>query len=295
MTTSDQLRIDWDENCLRRHLERCRFPRVEIDLVCLLNRTGERRDREGSHQLELTISKRNAAKEIRCSPNAVVKAAERLVERGLLAVLRFGPKPTYVLSLDRLAKVEPPPDPLDSTRLFEGDWSPVVTGGHSPRAPRERDIYISRVNRETRVPRGAQGGAGGKPVTTGDHPEAARSPQRGSAGGVRLADLSDDDVRQLNLPRLHAAHADAVSQGWLNPGREDARKFLAMCAHAATAPGIHTPARVVYAAVKNYWFDRASQRAWDWASQVLSRCPEWGGAEPECEPNERPTATLRRV
>jgi hypothetical protein len=265
---TDQKPIDWDDNSLRRHLEGCGFWKTEIELVSLLNRLGKRTSGQGWQGLELNISKRRAAAAMGCSPNAVVKAAQRLVERGLLAIVsdpQAGPSPTYVFNLTRLAKVEPTTSVIDPF-ASDGDalvtsGHQVVTGGHQPRASREEEIYKTRCNRD----RGASASSQRAKLLSGDHLVTSGDQQV----TTRLRDVKDDEVRRLDLDRLLPGYWDAVSQGWLDSSQDDMRKFLAVCHHAATSPTLRSPAAVVYSAVSAYRFDRVKDRSWDWAGMVV--------------------------
>lgn len=249
---------------LRVALQPYGLPHWSVELIIMLACVGRPREIAGQRCYELEISKRKAGQAMGCAANTFVRAATHLQHLGVLEVVSFGRQRTYYLSADRVNSLAPIADnPVDELGLFERPppyedaqsgprWSTVVHGGPSARV-RESNIYISRdVNR---VPCNRVHGRADQSLTTANQPS--------------LRDLTDSDVATLDLPALRSAYLDAVDQGWLEDSHEDKRKFLAACHHAANSKGVHHPARVVYAAVKRYEFERVGQKSWDWAGEFL--------------------------
>lgn len=118
-----QLDLDWDVAEIREHLRKCLFSEPEIAMVALLFQRGRRRERGDVTTLELTISLRKAATHMGVAPNTVRAATERMVGRGLLAVVRSQPcRPTaYVLNWSGVRSVERPRDPIEeAAQVFSG-------------------------------------------------------------------------------------------------------------------------------------------------------------------------------
>lgn len=84
-----------------------------------------------------------------------------------------------------------------------------------------------------------------------------------------MIDLDDETVRRCRPTELRPYFDDAVRANWLEDCHEHKRKFLAICHHAGSCRGIHSPAKVVYASVKAHSFERINQASWDWSSEVL--------------------------
>lgn len=248
------------ETALRNALEPLRLPDWSAELICLLVRDGRQREVSGHRCYEVAISKRKAAKKLGCSPNTFAAAAADLQRRGVLEIVAFGQRRTYFLSADRVNELAPiADDPIDELGLFADRPTPaetpnrsaLVSTGQRARAREDKNYKSRDVNRDR------------DPCAQGPSDQQVTSP------GTRLIDMSDDEVRRRNLKSLRPYFDDAVAQGWLVDEIEDKRKFLAAVHHSGECKGVRQPARVVYAAIKNYDFSRINQDSWDWAAQVL--------------------------
>ena len=136
MTTKTQKAINWN----RAHLASIGLSATEAKLLEMLRDQGEKYEDTVHWCGRMTISKRNAATALGCSPNGFIKAARRLESRGVLRVLDLAKPSTYVVSWTLVNQLEPPPDPIAQIPSFPetiANSSPVVTGGHSvvTRAP----------------------------------------------------------------------------------------------------------------------------------------------------------------
>lgn len=279
------------EAALRNALAPLGLPEWSAELIVLMTRDGRPREVAGHKCYELAISKRKAAEKLGCSPNTFSAAAAELQRRGCLEIVAFGQARTYFLSGDRVSALAPiADDPIDELGLFSGpprtdqsaNRSALVSAGQRARVL-ERKIYTSREREPCNRAR-VHGPADQLPPSGGSNAacstdQSVSAPKRGplaeqaassaATRGGRLIDLSDETVRRRSLSELRPFFDDAVRAGWLEDCHEHKRKFLAICHHAGNCRGIHSPAKVVYAAVKRHDFERINQESWDWSAEVL--------------------------
>lgn len=210
----------------------------------------------GQSAARLAASRRQLAAWAACGPNTWARGVERLEARGIVWTIAATRPWTYVVNWSRLFAMAPPRHQTDTPpdEFFDPEWRPSLIRSDPPRSALIRsDPGTETVNTENL-----------KPVNPRPCPRPA---PRG--GGGRLLDASDDAVRRLRAEELKPWFADAVTCGWLADTLEDRTKFLATVHHAATAPGIRSPARVAYAAIRQYSFERLGQASWDWAAERL--------------------------
>jgi len=286
---------------MRDALAPYRLPLHAESLVVLFSQEGERCTINGQRCLKLEISSRNGGKKLGCVANSFLLAVRKLQELEVLEIVARAQSRIYYLSRERLDELVPISDgPVDELGLFaDRTVQPLCSTVQDcaatvqPARVRVLDKSLSRVpcsNREEHVhgdaaqplnsfepPRSSDAESGDPAGNRRTHDGQAYDPSPESVShgtgfrNVTLRTLTDDQVRRLDVLALRAAFLDAVSPSnkFLRDDRDDKRKFLALCHHAANCPGINYPARVVYAAIKRYNFEAVNQVSWDWSGKFL--------------------------
>lgn len=273
----DQKRIAFEETDLRGEMaERGLLP-AEIELLVLIRRDGERRPERPERLWELSVSKRHAAKRMRCSPNTVVAAAGRLARRGVLTIVPTGSSPIYVLSVDRLVALELPPDPVAGVELFppdDGGGGQGWSGRHpcnreTVGIPNREPVNRNRVDRNRgRADHAPDGGPRSPGLTTSvekllEHPTPWRL-------------VEDGHVRLLDRRLLGRLFQELVTLGEAHDTYDDRRLFFALAFHSAStvfrrAPtSAHPRVACLRANFRRRRRHFCSDDAWQWAGRQIA-------------------------
>lgn len=263
-----QTEVDWTKCEIREHLRNCELSGAEIGFVVLAYEQGTRRVQGETEVIEFTVSLRGAAESMGCAPNTVRAATERLVERGLLAIARFGRgATTYVLHWLGVRSLEPPENPLADPALFEGVLDPSTDPARSSAqqcaAVCKSTVSVKRVSK-IRVPciRDRES------VTRGavEHSRPWRD-----ATHADLVAAVADDARGGLVWRLFK---EGVAAGWWSDTPDNRLRFLMICHHAAS-PGVQNAMAVLVRRAKDGLnVDRIRQVHEDWARRRLQPCDE---------------------
>jgi hypothetical protein len=217
-------------DALKQYLAPLKLPDRQTKVLCLMSAHGERIEISGQRGSKLAISKRKAAVLMGCAPNTFVEGIADLTHLGVLSKLAISRPATYVVSWNRVARLEPARgDPLASIPLFDPDqtavWSGMVSAGQAARDSVSRDL--SKIRVRDSVYRDSMG------APTNVDPSRPWDRERGVTDDQLIAAVTSGD-----LAPLRRLYDEAVRLGWIGDCEDSRLRFLTIAHHAATSAGL---------------------------------------------------------
>jgi len=289
-----QLKLDYDCRerrmaALRDYLRQVALASREVDVLCLMAGDGELIQVGDQQGARLAIAKTKAGRILGCSGNTFLAGVEDLRTRGLLEIDADTSPRTYYVNWDRVRRLEPVKTGGGrKLALFDPDqtetWSGAVNAGQARSTPvnagqpvrvresmnlksvsyRDSVSTVSSTGELTGVDRNCP------PLTGADRLDRPWHREHGVTDEILVGAVGDPDRGLKVLWRLFQ---EAVSMNWITDSEDNRQRFLSICHHAATSPGltISRMGNVVSRVKRGLSVDGIRAASDQWAGEIRAR------------------------